>query len=57
MLVAGTSKQHRNMRAEAERDGADLKRPLNSSMAFRKYYGASIAPLTQEGISNMVNQG
>nr|QIA97802.1 putative MAT1-1-1 protein [Teratosphaeria destructans] len=49
-----TGKKHRNKKAKRESATGGPKRPLNSWMAFRKYYNGSLAPHTQKTISKVL---
>jgi hypothetical protein len=49
-----TGKKQRTKKAKSDRATGGPKRPLNSWMAFRKYYNASLAPHTQKTISKVL---
>ncbi|KAK1816083.1 hypothetical protein LTR12_009505 [Friedmanniomyces endolithicus] len=52
--VAKNVKKQRNKKPKIEVVSGGPKRPLNSWMAFRKYYNASLSPLTQKAISKVL---
>nr|QEJ80706.1 putative MAT1-1-1 protein [Teratosphaeria gauchensis] len=54
LKTARTGTKQRNKKAKRESATGGPKRPLNSWMAFRKYYNASLAPHTQKTISKVL---
>ena len=54
VTTAKTGKKQRAKKAKIERATGGPKRPLNSWMAFRKYYNSSLAPHTQKTISKVL---
>ena len=54
VTAAKTGKKQRIKKAKSDRATGGPKRPLNSWMAFRKYYSASLSPHTQKTISKVL---
>ena len=54
VTTAKNGKKQRDKKAKSDRATGGPKRPLNSWMAFRKYYSASLAPHTQKTISKVL---
>lgn len=54
VTTAKTGKKQRTKKAKSDGATGGPKRPLNSWMAFRKYYSASLAPHTQKTISKVL---
>ncbi|KAI7496777.1 hypothetical protein KC367_g6432 [Hortaea werneckii] len=52
--IAKPAKKQRTKKPKAEVATGGPKRPLNSWMAFRKYYNSSLAPHTQKTISKVL---